>query len=134
MRNFILRHVTAFIVIVTSIVAVSCIKNSKPQQTIPSDDEERVYMLVATPGAEGDFARAVAVSDSLFANCAMSDSLKAYIMIERDVALMNGGDIERGMAYADTLIAFGRSSRIGQIEMHGEQNNGVGYSRNEMYY
>lgn len=63
MRHLILRHVTAFIVIVTSIVAVSCIKNSKPQQTIPSDDEERVYMLVATPGAEGDFTRAVAVSD-----------------------------------------------------------------------
>ncbi len=133
MRHLILRHVTAFIVIVTSIVAVSCIKNSKPQQTIPSDDEERVYMLVATPGAEGDFTRAVAVSDSLFANCAMSDSLKAYIMIERDVALMNGGDIERGMAYADTLIAFGRSSRIGQLEMQGEQNKGVGYRRKEMY-
>lgn len=68
MRHLILRHVTAFIVIVTSIVAVSYIKNSKPQQTIPSDDEERVYMLVATPGAEGDFTRAVAVSDSLFAD------------------------------------------------------------------
>lgn len=133
MRYLILRHVTTFFVIIISIVAASCIKSTNSRRTVPSDDEERVYMLVATPGAEGDYDRAVAVSDSLFANCAMSDSLRAYLMIERDVALMNGGDIERGMAYADTLIAFGRSARIGQLEMQGEQTKGVGYRRKEMY-
>ena len=87
MRHLILRHVTAFIVIVTSIVAVSCIKNSKPQQTIPSDDEERVYMLVATPGAEGDFTRAVAVSASLFAGMLTIDCAEALDFARRALRL-----------------------------------------------
>ena len=99
MRHLILRHVTAFIVIVTSIVAVSCIKNSKPQQTIPSDDEERVYMLVATPGAEGDFTRAVAVSDSLFA-----DMLT--------IACVETGHAAEALDFARTCGGAGRYDRM----------------------
>lgn len=90
-------------------------------------------MLVAGPGGEGDFMRAIAVSDSLLANCVMSDTLKAFIMIERDVAMLNAGLVERGMSYSDTLIAFGKKTGIPQAQMQGEQGKGVCYRRTGLH-
>lgn len=90
-------------------------------------------MLVAEPGAEGRYNEAIAISDSLLANCVMSDTLKAYLMIERNVSLANSGDLAGAEAYADTLIAFGRKVGINDAIMQGEQAKGVSFRRKEMY-
>lgn len=93
---------------------------------IAPGDEETTYLLVGTPCAEGDYATAVYRADSLLNSpIEMSDSLKAYIMIDRDVALLESGQTERAFAYADTIIDFGHRHGIGLAVMQGLQNQGI---------
>ncbi|MCM1355862.1 MAG: histidine kinase [Staphylococcus sp.] len=111
----------------------SCNHFSHSKACIAPDEEEEAFMLVAGPGAEGDYAKAISTADSLLANCTMSDSLRLYVMIERDVALLNRGDLEGAGAFADTLIAEGRALGMGEAVMQGEQNKGIVYRRVELY-
>lgn len=60
----------------------------------------------------------------------MSDSLRAYIMIERNVALMNMGDMERGFTNADTLVDFGRSSGVNEAVIQGLTTKALCFRRN----
>lgn len=106
---------------------------SSAKAGIAPDDEEEAFMLVAGPGAEGDYAKAISTADSLLANCSMSDSLRLYLMIERDVALLNSGNLEAASAFADTLIAEGRARGVGDAVMQGEQNKGIVFRRAELY-
>lgn len=95
---------------------------------LSSDEEEAIYSLVGQPCAEGDYATAIARADSLLVlppPVALSDTLRAYIMIERDVALLESGDIDRGFTYADTVIEFGRQHGVGLAIMQGLQNRGI---------
>lgn len=123
---------------VVTMIILSCLSgcgNGKGAAlpTVSPDDEERVFLLVAEPSSEGHYADAIAISDSLLANCAMGDTLRAYIMIERIVALANIGNLEASQAYSDTLISFGRKAGISEAVMHGEQAKGVAFRRREMY-
>lgn len=121
--------------IVLSLTLLACGSNRKTPagSEILPEDEERIFMLVSAPAAEGDFSRAIAVSDSILSNCVMGDSLKAYIMIERIVAIFNGGDLMGANAYADTLISFGRKAGVNEAVIQGEQVKGVVFRRNEQY-
>lgn len=112
----------------------ACTDNRKTVTNIVfPDDENRVFELVAAPGAEGRYADAIAAADSILTNCEMSDTLRAYIMIERDVALFNSGDIMAATAYADTLSSFGRKAGINEAVMQGEQIKGGAFRRCEQY-
>ncbi len=46
-------------------------------------------------------------------------------MIDRDVALLESGNLDRGFSYADTVIEFGRQHGVGLAVMQGLQNRGV---------
>lgn len=81
------------------------------RQSAAQADEEATYLLVGEPCSEGDYSTAIHRADSLLsAPINMSDTLRAYIMIDRDVSLLERGSIEWAYAYADTLIDFGRKT------------------------
>ncbi|MDE5795584.1 MAG: tetratricopeptide repeat protein [Muribaculaceae bacterium] len=112
---------------VISAVCTGCGKRHASDQ-LSSDEEEAIYLLVGQPCSEGDYATAIARADSLFVlppPIALSDTLRAFIMIDRDVALLESGDFDRGFAYADTVIEFGRQHGVGLAVMQGLQNRGI---------
>ncbi len=122
-----------FIPIITFILAATlfgCNSDSKHKSTVPSDAEEEMFMLVFEPNYEGRHDDAVSVADSLLSNCQMSDSLKAFIMIERDVALINMGRSDDGFRFADTLITFGKETGINEAVLQGLTAKGLIYRRN----
>ena len=83
-------------------------------------------MLVGEPCADGDYPKAIARADSLLASPReMSDSLKAFIMIDRNVSILEYGALEWGEANTDTLIDFGRKTGIELAVMQGLQNRGI---------
>ncbi len=93
---------------------------------ISEEDEEALYLLVGGPCADGDYATAIRRADSLLGSPAvMSDSLRAYIMIERDIAIMEGGNLDWGDAYADTVIDFGHRKEVALAVMQGLQHKGI---------
>lgn len=100
--------------------------------TMGDEEEERIFMLVAEPGATGEFDRAVAVSDSLLANVALSDSLRAYIMLERLTALNNGGRYDECLAFTDTVIRYGSEKGVEEVVCQALQARGIWYRRNHM--
>lgn len=108
-------------------VFTSCHKNTPMTES----EEESIYMLVGEPCSEGDYATAIRRADSLLNSpVQLSDTLKAYIMIDRDVSLLEAGYAEWGVAYADTVIEFGKRHDIGLAVMQGLQNKGIMSRRN----
>lgn len=93
-----------------------------PAPVTPAD--EALYYLVGEPCSEGDFPTAIARADSLLSGVEMSDSVRAYIMLDRNVAILNLGHLEWGGAYADTVIDFGRRSGVELAVTQGLQNRG----------
>lgn len=92
------------------------------------NQEEEIYNLVGDPCAEGDYATAIRHADSLLAHpslTGMSDMLRASIMIDRDVALLESGDLDRSALYADTVIEFGRKTGTPLAVVQGLQNRGI---------
>ncbi len=87
-------------------------------------DDEALYYLVGEPCSIGDYNTAIARADSLLANVEMSDSVRAYIMLDRDVSILNLGHLEWGGAYADSVIDFGRRSGVELAVTQGLQNRG----------
>lgn len=112
----------AFVLTATIISLISCDQKHK----ISESEEEATYLLVGEPCSEGDYATAIRRADSLLnAPIQMSDSLRAYIMIDRDVSILEYGHPDWGMAYADTVIEFGKRHGIGLAVMQGLQNKGI---------
>lgn len=86
-------------------IAMGCARKDK----VSESEEQALFERVNYLGAEGRYDDAVSLSDSILdSGLQLSDSVKAYIMIERNVALMNAGKVDAAAAYADTLAAFGR--------------------------
>jgi len=112
------------LLIIVTLAAVVHACGNRPVAISP-DDEARVFMLVAGPSSQGLYNQAVRAADSILASAVMSDSLRGYIMIERDVALLNGGNETAAAAYADTLIAYGHRYGLLQAVSQGFQNKGV---------
>lgn len=93
---------------------------------VPESEEEAVYLLVGEPCGEGDYLTAIARADSILASPReMSDSLRAFIMIDRNVAILEYGNLDWASANADTLIEFGHQSGIALAVMQGLQNRGI---------
>lgn len=105
------------------------------RQNITTDsDEEKTYQLVGIPCAEGDYVTAVRRADSLLnGDAPMSDSLRAFIMIDRNVAILEAGHDRWGIAYSDTVSDFGRSHGIGLAVMQSLQHKGIYSRRNGDY-
>ncbi|MDE5870469.1 MAG: hypothetical protein K2H22_00775, partial [Muribaculaceae bacterium] len=96
------------------------------QERVPESEEDELYLLVGEPCSEGDYPKAIARADSLLASSReMSDSLKAFIMIDRNVAVLESGYLDWSEANADTLIDFGRKTGIDLAVMQGFQNRGI---------
>ncbi len=100
-----------------------------------SDEEElAIYMLVGEPCSEGDYPTAIRRADSLLnGSTVMSDTLRAYIMIDRDVSILEYGNREWAASYADTVIGYGRRKGIPLAVMQGLQNKGIINRRNGDY-
>ena len=95
-------------------------------ERVPENEEEEIYLLVGEPCSEGDYPKAIARADSLLASPReMSDSLKAFIMIDRNVSICEYGNLEWGIANTDTLIDFGRKTGVELAVMQGLQNRGI---------
>jgi len=118
-------------VVITGITG--CGRHSENKPVVSTDDESRVFMLVAEPSSEGRYDEAIAISDSLLRETVMSDSLKGYIMVERNVALFNSGHIAESMAYSDTLIQFSTDKGINDILSQALQTKGAAHRRSEEY-
>ncbi|MDE6337908.1 MAG: hypothetical protein K2L34_15195, partial [Muribaculaceae bacterium] len=97
------------------------------------DEEVRLFSLVADPSAEGDYATAIRRADSLLEGVAMGDTLKGYIMLERNTALGNSGNIVGALTYTDTVLDFARSHGLVEVEIQVLQNRGVAFRRIERY-
>ncbi|MCM1489791.1 MAG: histidine kinase [Muribaculum sp.] len=96
------------------------------RETVSETEEVALYQLVGEPCSEGDYATAIRRADSLLnAPRQMSDTLKSYIMIDRDVSILEGGNPAWATAYADTVIEFGKKHDIGLAVMQGLQNKGI---------
>lgn len=108
-------------------------KSTAELSTLPVEDEEKIFMLVYKPGYEGRFQEAVDKADSLLGIYDMSDSLKAYILCERTVALINMGDLTRGKTSNDTLIDFARNAGINSMLTQGLMMRGMYYKRHQQY-
>lgn len=118
-----------FAVILT--VIFSCDRMGRDK---PSDDEEvRIFSLVAAPSAEGDYPTAIRRADSLLRSVEMGDTLKGYIMLERNTALGNSGNIIGSLNYTDTVIGFARSHGLLDVETQSLQNRGMAFRRLEQY-
>lgn len=91
-----------------------------------NEEELAIYLLVGEPCSEGDYPTAIRRADSLLnGSTVMSDSLRAYIMIDRDVSILEYGDREWAASYADTVIDYGRRKGIPLAVMQGLQNKGI---------
>lgn len=96
------------------------------KETVSESEEEAIYSMVWEPCAEGDYPTAIRRADSLLqAPLVMSDTLRAYIMIERNVSILESGNLDWAYAYADTLTDFGEKEEIGIARMQGLQNKGI---------
>lgn len=113
---------TIFTLSIATLLLGSCEK----KETVSESEEEAIYNLVWEPCAEGDYPTAIRRADSLLqAPLVMSDTLRAYIMIERNVSILESGNLDWAYAYADTLTEFGKEEEIGIARMQGLQNKGI---------
>ncbi len=108
--------------IATVFLSESCTRHER----VPESEEEAVYMLVGEPCSEGDYPTAIARADSILASPReMSDSLKAFIMIDRNVAILEYGHLDWAAEYADSVIDFGERHDMPLAVMQGLQNRGI---------
>ncbi len=115
---------------VSTLMLASC---TAPER-VPESEEEAIYLLVGEPCSEGDYPKAIARADSLLASPReMSDSLKAYVMIDRNVSILEYGNLDWAEANTDTLIDFGRKTGIELAVMQGLQNRGIARRRKGDY-
>lgn len=102
---------------------ISCSQQRKKMLT---SEEDAIYNLVGDPCSEGDYLTAIARADSILAlPLQMSDSLRACIMIDRDISIAEYGNLDWGAAYADTIIDFGKTHGVSLAVMQGLQNRGI---------
>ncbi len=126
----IMRNLPAlFIVFLMASMSIGCSNSNRYKATVPPGEEEQTFNLVYQPGSEGRYADVISIADSLLGNCEMSDSLRAFIMIERNVALINMGNSEWGFNHADTLISFGRKAGINESVLQGMVAKGLVHRR-----
>lgn len=131
MRRNQIRH--AIFALCTTLLFVFVVVSSgcRPGQRrtgLTDEEEEALYSLVGEPCAVGDYTTTIRRADSLLADPAlvgMSDLLRASLMLERDVALLESGDLEACARYADTIIRFGRATATPAAIVQGLQNRGI---------
>ena len=74
------------------IIAVAIASGCARKHKVTESEEQALFERVSDLGAEGFYDEAIALSDSILnSDIELSDTVKAYIMIERNVALMNAG-------------------------------------------
>lgn len=95
------------------------------------NDENILYDRVAELGANGQYEEAISVSDSIL-QLNITDSLKAYIMLERMLAFGNMGEMNQAKAYVDEVIDFSKKHGISEVTINALASKGVMYRRNEM--
>lgn len=123
MANLLRRPAAAAVIIlaVSMLLLPSC--RGKQQPVTPED--AYLYDLVGEPCSEGDYTTAISRADSLLSSVSMSDSVRAFIMIDRLVSLSNMGALERARDYSDTVIDYGKSAHIDLAVMQGLQARGM---------
>jgi len=96
----------------------------------PSDNsaEEQIHTHISTLGAEGKFRETIAAADSAL-TLSLSDSARAYIMLERMVAIYNSGNIRQARHYADSVEAFGKKHGIDEVVVSALTTRGASYRR-----
>lgn len=92
-------------------------------------EENVLYDRVAEMGANGKYEEAISLSDSIL-QLDISDSLRAYIMLERMVAYGNSGDLNQAMTYAEPVINFGKKHGISEVTINALAGKGMLYRRN----
>lgn len=100
------------------------------QQPTYTGDENVLYDRVAELGANGQYKEAISLSDSIL-QLNISDSLKAYIMLERMLAFGNMGEKDQAMAYVGTVIDFGKKHGISEVTINALASKGVFYRRDD---
>lgn|GEM_PF-2796770 len=111
---------------------MSC-KKGKDIEIFSENEQIRLFSLVSDPGAQGDYATTLSRADSILALTNIGDTLRGYIMIEKDVALMNSGRVDEALIYSDTLIDFGKKNGISDATIQGLQAKGVALRRKLRY-
>ncbi len=120
------RHRVLFLAGILACLSAIATLSCTERERVPENEEEYVYLLVGEPVSEGDYTLAIARADSILASPReMSDSLRAYIMIDRNVAIIEQGHLDWGASNADSVIEFGKSHDIALAVMQGLQNRGV---------
>lgn len=99
------------------------------QEKVSVSNENILYDKVAELGASGAYQEAIEQSDSIL-QLQIGDSLRAYIMLERMVAMGNMGNMRQASAYADTVIDYGKKTNIGEVVINALTIKGAGYRRN----
>lgn len=98
------------------------------QEKIATDAENILFEQVSELGANGKYREAIEKADSILL-LKTGDSLRAYIMLERMVAIGNIGNINHAIAYADTVAEFGERHGIGEVMINAMTVKGAGYRR-----
>ena len=112
------------------IIAVAIASGCARKHKVTESEEQALFERVSDLGAEGFYDEAIALSDSILnSDIELSDTVKAYIMIERNVALMNAGKTTEAAAYADTLADFGDARHIAEAASNALQIKGVALRR-----
>lgn len=91
-------------------------------------NENILYDKVAELGASGAYQEAIELSDSIL-QLQIGDSLRAYVMLERMVAMANIGNMSQASAYADTVMEYGKKRNIGEVVINALTIKGAGYRR-----
>lgn len=99
------------------------------QEKVSVSNENILYDKVAELGASGAYQEVIEQSDSIL-QLQIGDSLRAYIMLERMVAMGNMGNMRHATAYADTVIDYGKKANIGEVVINALTIKGAGYRRN----
>lgn len=113
--------------LLTAILTISACHESPPTYT---GNENMLYDKVAELGANGQYKEAISVSDSIL-QLGISDSLKAYIMLERMLAFGNMGDMNQAMTYVGTVIDFSKKHGISEVAINALASKGIMYRRND---
>lgn len=119
------------IIILSVIVIAAC---SRHQSLTYTDEQEgELFQMVSEAGAIGKYDRTVYLADSVCSLEGISPELRAYVMIEKGVALHNGGDIDRSASFADTLTIYGRKYGFSEAEEQGLMLQGLALKRQGNY-
>lgn len=114
-----------FYLLTVTLIMSACHK-SPP---VCTGEENVLYDRVAEMGANGKYEEAISLSDSIL-QLDISDSLRAYIMLERMVAYGNSGDLNQAMTYAEPVINFGKKHGISEVTISALASKGMLYRRN----